>query len=221
MNCAPICLRAVVPPARARSGWRGKLLDIRMHVIIRPRGGDFCYSDTEFEAMKIDVEFCKQVGADGVVIGVLNPDGTVDAERTDALIKLARPLSITFHRAFDVTRDPFEALEMLIGLGVDRILTSGQESSALEGLDLITELVKRAGDRLVIMPGGGINERNVGRIVAASGAREVHLHAGKALDGQMRYRNPRVYMGGQLRPPEHSVTTTDPKRIRTIVRGLS
>ena len=146
-----------------------RLLQIAMNVIIRPRGGDFCYSDVEFETMKLDIALCKQLRVDGVVIGLLTPDGSVDVERMRVLIELARPLSVTCHRAFDVSRDPLEALETLIGLGVDRILTSGQEPSPLEGLELIAELVERAGDRVIIMP-GGVSERTVGRIVAGCGA---------------------------------------------------
>ncbi len=197
-----------------------KLLHIGMNVIIRPRGGDFCYSEVEFEAMKLDIELCRRVGANGVVIGILNADGTVDAARTAELIRLARPLSVTFHRAFDVTRDPYEALETLIGLGVDRILTSGQEPSVLEGLDLIADLVQRAGDRVIIMPGAGITERNVAKIVAASGAREFHVYAPMVYEGRMQYRNPRVFMGGELRPPEYTVSVTDPARIRTMIGAV-
>lgn len=196
-----------------------KRLHIKMNVIIRPRGGDFCYSDTEFEAMKLDIELSKRVGADGVVIGLLNPDGTVAVERTRALVELARPLSVTFHRAFDVSRDPYEALETLIELGVDRILTTGQEPSPLEGLDLIAELVRRAGDRVIIMP-GGVTERTVGRIVAGCGAREVHAYLPVTADGRMSHRNPRVYMGGELRPPEYALTSTDAGRVASLRQAL-
>ena len=125
------------------------------------------------------------------------------------LIELARPLSVTCHRAFDVSRDPFEALETLIGLGVDRILTSGQEPSPLEGLELIAELVERAGERVIIMP-GGVSERTVGRIVAGCGAREVHGYLPVTVEGRMIHRNPRVFMGGELRPPEYALTLVDP-----------
>jgi copper homeostasis protein len=195
-------------------------LDIRMHVIIRPRGGDFCYSDAEYETMKLDVEFARQAGADGVVVGILNEDGTVDERRTRVLIDLARPMSITFHRAFDVTCDPYVALETLVRLGVNRILTSGQEPSVLEGLDLIADLVRRAGERVIIMPGGGVTERNIAKIVSQSGAREVHAAAAATAAGRMRYHNPRVFMGGELRPPEHSLNITDGERIRALVSAL-
>jgi copper homeostasis protein len=192
-------------------------LRIPVNVIIRPRGGDFCYSDAEFEVMRRDVEMARSWGASGVVIGILNPDGTVDIERTRALVEAARPLSVTFHRAFDVTRDPFEALETLIGLGINRVLTSGQEPSALEGLDLIAMLVKRAGDRIIVMPGAGITERNIAKIAAGCGAREFHFAAPGLTEGRMAYRNPRVFMGGELRPPEYTLSVTDPAAVRAVI----
>jgi copper homeostasis protein len=193
---------------------------IGLQVMIRPRGGDFCYSATDFEVMKLDVETAKRSGADGVVFGILMADGRVDGERTEELIRLARPLSVTFHRAFDMSRDPLESLETLIRLGVDRILTSGQEATALEGLYLIADLVKAAGDRIVIMPGGGITEANFARIVGGSGAREIHVAALSVLDGPMKFRNTRCFMGGVLRPPEFSISVTDPEVVRSFVRSL-
>ena len=147
-----------------------KVSGIDLNVMIRPRGGDFLFNDDEFAAMRSDIETAKAEGANGAVIGLLTAAGEVDAARTRELVALARPLSVTFHRAFDVTPDPFRALETLIELGVDRVLTSGQEPNVLEGLPLIVELMQRAGDRIVIMPGGGITERNVERIVAAAQA---------------------------------------------------
>jgi copper homeostasis protein len=196
-------------------------LQIRLHVIIRPRGGDFCYSDAEFEAMKLDVAFCKQAGADGVVIGILNPDGTVDRERTSELVALARPMSVTFHRAFDMTVDPYAALETLVELHVDRILTTGQEASTLEGLDLVADIVRQAAGRVIIMPGipGGISERNLRRILDATGIREMHSYAGATAESRMAYRNPRVFMGGELRPPEYQLSVTDGERLRALVRA--
>ncbi|MFN8473049.1 MAG: copper homeostasis protein CutC [Anaerolineae bacterium] len=190
-------------------------LSIKLHVIIRPRGGDFCYSDIDFDIMRHDVAVAKGLGADGVVIGILTPEGDVDKARTAELIEMARPMSVTFHRAFDMTRDPYQALEDLVALGVDRILTSGQEPSVIEGLDLIAELVQRAGDRVIIMPGGG-TERNVAKVVARSGVREVHVIGPRAVDSPMQYRNTRVFMGGELRPPEYTRAITDPARIREL-----
>jgi copper homeostasis protein len=194
-----------------------KLLSIRVHVIIRPRGGDFCYSDTEFAAMQADIAFCKQTGVDGVVIGILNPDGTVDVGRTRTLIELARPMSVTFHRAFDVTRDPFEALETLIQLGIDRVLTTGQEAYVLEGLDLIGRLVKVADKRISIMP-GGITERNLGRVLAETGVTEIHTYLGQMVDSAMKYHNQRVFMGGTLRPPEYAISITTREQIHAVVQ---
>lgn len=192
-------------------------ITIDLNVIIRPRGGDFCYTDLEYAAMKYDVLQAKQLGANGVVIGLLNPDGTIDKGRTAELMALARPLSVTFHRAFDMAIEPQQALEALIDLGVDRVLTSGQESSAWEGIDLITALVKQAGARIVIMPGGGVNERNLYKIVAQSGVKEIHLSARSAVESAMTYRRSHVFMGGTLRPPEFSRQTTDSERVKAIV----
>ena len=195
-------------------------LHIGLQVMIRPRGGDFCYSAAEFETMKLDIATAGEAGADGVVFGLLSEDGSVDDKRTRELAGLARPMSVTFHRAFDMSRDPYESLETLIGIGIDRILTSGQESNALEGLDLIAELVRKAGDRIIIMPGGGITERNFDRILRKSGAKEVHVAALTMVEGPMKYRNPRCYMGGELRPPEFDLLATDVGRVRTFVRSL-
>jgi copper homeostasis protein len=195
-------------------------LDIDLNVMIRPRGGDFCYSDVEFQVMQRDIDAAKNAGANGVVFGILSPDGSVDAPRIATLVGLARPMSITFHRAFDMTRDPYAALETLIELQVDRILTSGQENSVLEGLDLITDLIRVAGDRVIIMPGAGITERNIAKIVAQSAPHEIHIYAPVTVEGAMQYRNTRCFMGGELRPPEFTLSVTDPERIRMFLQAL-
>jgi copper homeostasis protein len=172
--CDNLLEGGTTPTAGAIAAARDQLR-IPLHVIVRPRAGDFCYSDVEFDAMKCDITLAKQLGADGVVVGILLPNGSVDVERTRALIALARPMSVTFHRAFDVAPDPFEAMESLIDIGVDRILTSGRSPSVIEGLNLIAELVKRADGRIVIMACGGIDDRNVARVVAESNVRELHV----------------------------------------------
>lgn len=202
--------RGLIRAARAIKG-------IKLHVIIRPRGGDFLFSDDEFAAMAADIETARAEGADGVVIGQLTADGLVDTERTRQLMKLARPMAVTFHRAFDMTPDPFAALETLVGLGVDRILTSGQEATVLEGLPLITELVKRAGQRVIIMPGGGITSRNVDRIVAAAKPKEIHFAALNLEAGGMRFRRAHVFMGGELRPPEYDRLNTSRELISAVM----
>lgn len=193
-------------------------LSIPVNVIIRPRGGDFCYSQHEFTAMRYDVETAKELGANGVVIGILKEDGTIDVGRTRELVEVARPLSVTFHRAFDMSRDPFQALEELIELGIDRVLTSGQEVSVLEGLDTIKALVKQAGERIVVMPGGDITERNIGKIAGPSGAKEFHFAAMSRVESQMSYRNHRPFMGGALRPPEFCRMDTDAQRVAGVIR---
>jgi copper homeostasis protein len=217
--CANLLEGGTTPSVGAMKTAR-RCVDIGLQVMIRPRGGDFCYSKVEFEVMKLDIEAARDAGADGVVIGILKPDGSVDGPRTRELIELARPLSVTFHRAFDMSRDPYDSLKTLIRLGADRILTSGQEPSALEGLDLIADLVGKAGDRIIIMPGGGITEKNFGKIAEGSGARELHIAALSIMDGPMRFRNTRCFMGGELRPPEFGVSTTDPARVRHFVDSL-
>jgi copper homeostasis protein len=196
-------------------------LGIKIMAMVRPRGGDFCYSDVEFDVMREDLRAAKDLGADGIVLGLLRPDGTVDRERTAELMALARPLPVTFHRAFDMTRDPFEALETLIALGVDRVLTSGQEPSVVEGLELIAELVRRAEGRIIVMPGGGITDRNVARVVAESGVTEVHFATLEPREGRMVYRNPRVFMGGTLRPPEYSQEVTRPESVAQVIGASS
>jgi copper homeostasis protein len=193
-------------------------IDIGMNVIIRPRGGDFCYSDPEFQVMKDDIRLCKDEGADGVVIGILTPDGKIDVERTGELVERARPLSVTFHRAFDMTAGPLEALENIISLGIDRILTSGQEASVPEGIDLIAQLVKKAGERIIIMPGGGITERNFEKVVERSGAKEFHIYLHSERPSAMEYRPRYVFMGGELRPPEFVNRFTDASRVKSILQ---
>jgi copper homeostasis protein len=149
------------------------------------------------------------------VIGLLEPDGGIDVPRTRELLERARPLSVTFHRAFDVARDPERALGELIAMGVDRLLTTGQEPTILEGLELVAALSRQAGRRLIVMP-GGVNERNVARVVLATGASEIHVTGTRRVESVMRHRNERVFMGGVLRPAEYAREITDPESIRRL-----
>ena len=197
------------------------VVGVDLNVMIRPRGGDFLFNDDEFAAMRADIETAKADGANGVVIGLLTAAGEIDAGRTRELVALARPLSVTFHRAFDVAAEPFGALATLIELGVDRVLTSGQEATVLEGLPLIVELMKRAGDRIVIMPGGGITARNVERIVAAARPSEIHFAALESVESAMRFRRAHVFMGGELRPPEYDRLDTSQALIRSVMASGS
>ncbi len=152
-------------------------LQIDLYVMIRPRGGDFLYSDEDFEMMKLDAEFCKKSGCDGIVTGILTADGKVDKKRCKELIDLAYPLEATFHRAFDRVENPFEALEDIIGLGFERILTSGLKPKAIENTGLLAELINKAGGRIIIMPGSGINAENIISIAETTGAKEFHSSA--------------------------------------------
>jgi len=191
--------------------------DIGLHVIIRPRGGDFLYSPDEIAVMEADIDAAKAAGADGIVLGQLDADGNVDIALTERLVARARPAVITFHRAFDMTPDPFAALETLISLGIERVLTSGQEPSVLEGADTIAALVETAGDRIIVMPGGGITARNAARIVAMTGARELHFAALAPVESGMRFRRPDVYMGGTLRPPEYERLDTATSDVAAVI----
>lgn len=196
---------------------RAVATDIGLQVMIRPRGGDFLYDDDEFAAMRHDVELAGELGADGVVLGLLRADGRVDAERTTRLVELARPMNVTFHRAFDVTPDPHGALADIIALGCDRILTSGQQRSVLDGLPLITDLVQAAGDDVIIMPGCGITPHNFARIHEACGASEYHLKIDGHRDSRMTYRAAGVPMGGTLTPPEFGRAITDGDAVRALL----
>ncbi|ARV09482.1 copper homeostasis protein CutC [Winogradskyella sp. PC-19] len=156
-------------------------LDIQVFVLIRPRSGNFVYSDAEFEIMKKDIQLCKDLGCEGIVSGVLNLDKTIDIKRTKELVELSKPLAFTFHRAFDEVINPEEALEQLINLGVERVLTSGQKSSAEEGLGLIKELHEIANDRIIILSGGGISPKNTLKFKAA-GLKEIHASVSKKIE---------------------------------------
>jgi len=196
-------------------------LKIDLHVMIRPRGSDFCYSDLEFELMKEDIRICKKLGADGVVFGILLPDGNIDIERTQLLVELARPLSITFHRAFDMTPEPFRALEVIIALRIDRILTAGQKNKAPEGVELLKQLVIKAGSRIVIMPGSGINEQNIRAVRDETKAREFHLTGRSFAESQMKFKKEGIFMGGLSEIPEYQISLTDAAKIRKIVNLVS
>ncbi|WP_018526328.1 copper homeostasis protein CutC [Alkalispirochaeta alkalica] len=197
-----------------------RAVEIGLQVIIRPRGGDFLYSSREFEVMREDIRVAREEGADGVVLGILTDQGEVDRERNAELLELARPMNVTFHRAFDMVRDPFAALEEIIALGFDRILSSGQEASVLEGALRLRELVERAGDRIIIMPGAGITPRNIGVVSEMIGAREYHVAANLQEESSMRYRPDHVFMGGQLRQPEFIRSLTDQGQVSQMCERL-
>ena len=194
---------------------------IGIQVMIRPRGGDFVYSPAELEVMERDIAAAKRAGAGGIVLGLLTPEGAIDVEATRRLVGLARPLAVTFHRAIDMCADAPAALDALIGLGIERVLTSGQEATALEGSALIAALRRRADGRIIVMPGGGITERTIVRVLAETGADEVHFAALAELAGPMRHRNPNAFMGGALRPPEFSRLETSEALIRAAMTAAA
>jgi len=198
-----------------------KMLTIRLHVIVRPRGGDFLYSDLEYEIIKQDVVRCREAGVDGVVIGFLTAGGKVDVQRTREIVQMARPMAVTFHRAFDMANDPFAALEDLKSAGVDRILTSGQKNVAPEGAELIAELVRQAGDSLSIMPGGGLSEHNIRDFASRVNASEYHATLRHTIESGMTFRRRDVFMGGLSVIPEYSIQETDPERVATMVAHLN
>jgi copper homeostasis protein len=193
--------------------------DLRLHVMIRPRGGDFLYDDDEIAQMASDIAVAKEEGADGIVLGLLLPDGTIDAEKTAHLITAARPMQVTFHRAFDLAADPVAALATLIELGVERVLTSGQEETALKGLPLICDLIRRADGHIIVMPGGGINSGNARLIARQSGCREMHFAALQPSESAMKFRRFNIPMGAPLggKLGEYARTTTNRTAIRAVM----
>lgn len=164
-------------------------LSIELYPIIRPRGGDFLYSEIEFEVMKADIENCKSLGCDGVVIGILNADGTIDKKRCKQLVEIAHPMKVTFHRAFDRTNDPFKAMEDIISIGCERILTSGQKNLAIDGEELLNKLVKQANNRIIIMPGSGVKSDNIETLVKNTNATEFHTSARTFINSKMEFIN--------------------------------
>ncbi|ATP56570.1 copper homeostasis protein CutC [Pedobacter ginsengisoli] len=192
-----------------------KMLSIKVYPIIRPRGGDFLYSDLEFNLMKDDIKICKSLNCDGVVIGILKADGSVDKERCAELIAEAKPMPVTFHRAFDMSNDMEKALEDIIELGCERILTSGGEASAIKGADMLARLIKQADGRIIIMPGAGVSAANIADIIKLTGAKEFHASARHAVKSEMQFRNPRLSMGSVA--DEFSYDLTDSETVKNLI----
>ncbi|KAK3808754.1 MAG: cutC copper transporter [Benniella sp.] len=216
--CAGLMEGGITPSAGLIATVKAKT-SLPVMVMIRPRGGDFCYDDDEFEGMLQDIKLCHSLNVDGVVIGVLLPDGSVDKARVKRLVDAAQPMLVTFHRAFDMVKDPFQALEDIIEIGgIQRILTSGCERSAYEGLDMLVELSKRADGRIIIMPGAGITDRNVNKIVSAMNATEVHVGAGGTQESKMEFRNPYCSMGYAISAPEYSLRITSGSRLGAMIQ---
>lgn len=194
-----------------------RVATIPFHAIVRPRGGDFLYSEAEFASMVADVVALRELGVAGVVVGCLTADGDIDEPRMRVLVEAAGPLAVTCHRAFDMTRDPRAALEALIRAGVHRVLTSGQRDTAVEGLDLLAALVKQAAGRIIIMGCGGLAPDNIGTVRAGTGMTEMHFAALKDAPSGMRFRNPNVGMGGSDIDREYRNTLTDRELVAATI----
>lgn len=198
---------------------RRVLTTTRLHVIIRPRGGDFLYSDLEVERMAADITVCRELGVDGVVFGCLRADGTIDVERNRYLMDCASGMSVTMHRAFDRTADSALALEQVIDLGFDRILTSGQQPQAIQGVDLLAKLNRQAAGRITLMAGSGVNEQNIRTIRDVTGLHEFHFSGRESRPSGMQYVNPNLYMG---RPGanEAALDYTTARRVAATIAQL-
>lgn len=195
-------------------------LKIPVMVMIRPRGGGFCYTAAEMAAMERDTALAVEHGADGIVFGILNPDGTVDIERSKRIRQLIGARQAVFHRAFDVTPDPFKALDQLVELGITRVLTSGQQDTVPEGAELIKRLIEYAGERIEVLPGGGIKPHDLRRVIEATRCKQVHLTAFKTETDSSTRGRPFVTFGGALYPPEDEFNMTDSELVARIARAL-
>lgn len=194
--------------------------DVLIYPIIRPRGGDFLYTKDEFEIMKHDVQLCRDLGCDGVVIGLLNMDGTIDVTRMAELIELAYPLGVTCHRAFDRCKDPFVALEELIEIGCERILTSGQKPSVADegAVELIAELNKKADGRIIIMPGSGVRKENIKQIAEQTGCTEFHSSLRSKIKSPMQYMQP-GFAGSEESYSNNHINPEEVKQFRASLTG--
>lgn len=206
-------------PSYAQIALAKKNLAIEVWPIIRPRGGDFLYSEMEFEIMKEDIKICKSLNCEGVVTGILKADGTIDKERCSELINLAKPMEVAFHRAFDMSNDMDQALEDLISLQIKRVLTSGGASSAMLGAEKLAKLVKKAAGRITIMPGAGINERNIQELIEQTGATEFHASAKEFVSSKMEFRNTETKMGSV--EDEYRYELTSETKVSALVDGIN
>jgi copper homeostasis protein len=195
-------------------------INIDLNVIIRPRGGDFLYSDSDFSVMRHDIDIAGEAGANGIVSGMLLSNGDIDVDRMSRLVEYAYPMSVTFHRAFDMCHDPFRGIEEIISTGAARVLTSGQAKRAVDGVMLIRDLVTIAEDNIIVMPGCGIDEFNIASIAIATGAREFHMSARGQGESQMTYRKKGIYMGSLTPVSDFEYKTADIHRMKEAIKAL-
>lgn len=195
-------------------------LQIPVNVIIRSRSGDFLYSNSEIETMIYDIQMCRDLGVNGVVVGALNCDGSIDCQTIERFVKVANGLNVTFHRAFDMCHDPIASTKRLIDLGCNTILTSGQQRNALQGVRLIADLIERYGDDICFMPGCGVTPDNIDEIERKTGASWFHLSARQAVESEMIYRNSNVSMGGTVIIDEYCKYISSKEIVSKVVSKL-
>src|SRR4051812_14577749 len=217
--CSALFLGGLTPSLGTLQYGRQQL-HIPIIAMVRPRGGGFCYTDAEFATMERDAEAAVANGADGVVFGILTAEGHVDRGRTRRLRQIIGAKQAVFHRAFDVTPDPLTALDELVDLGITRILTSGQQDTVPEGVDLIRRLIEHAQDRIEILPGGGIKPFNLPDVLAKTGCKQVHLTAFKTASDPSTHQRPHVTFGGALYPSEDTFLMTDSELVRKLATSL-
>ena len=217
--CGSLVEGGVTPSAGLIATARERIA-IGLHVMIRPRAGDFCYSADEFEVMRRDVLMVKQLDAEGVVFGILDAAANVDTQRTRALVDLARPLRVTYHRAFDMSADLFRSLQQVTETGADRILTSGGAKTALEGAATLRRLVEHAGEHVIIMACGGINDQNAQTVVEKTAVREIHVALRTAAVSPMRYRNENISMGS-IEGNEYQRYIVLEEKVSRLIRAVS
>ncbi len=207
-------------PSYATIEYSVKKLKIPVNVIIRPRGGDFLYSDVEYETIKQDVLAIKNLNVNGIVIGFLTARGEIDIEKTQEIVDLAKPMEVTFHRAFDMCKDPLKALEQLKKIGITRILTSGAKNTASEGIVLLTEIVSKAENEIIIMPGSGVNKSNLSELIQKTKAMEFHSSAKTFENSKMNYFNKDISMGGVESVNEYSKIAVDTEKVIAMIKIL-
>jgi copper homeostasis protein len=217
--CGSLIEGGLTPSAGLMSVVRNRV-SIDLYVMIRPRSGDFCYTDDEYEVMQLDVKAAKEIGASGIVFGILDRGGNVDVDRSRRLVEIARPLKVTFHRAFDMSRDLHHSLEDVIHSGVDRVLTSGAEDNVEEGLPALVRLNRASRNRVAVIAGGGITERNIRRIIQETGVREIHASARVPISSPMRHRNEKIAMGN-FRGSEYQRVVVAEEKVRRLLAAAS
>jgi copper homeostasis protein len=216
--CSDLVEGGITPSAGLIASVR-RHVGIALFVMIRPRGGDFCYTDVEFELMQEEIKYARELGADGVVLGLLDEQGQVDVPRTRQLVEFAGSLPVTFHRAIDMTPNPITALQHVLETGATRILTSGGAANVTRGIRQITRMVEDANGRITIMPGGGISPVNIANLALATGATEFHASEKKAFPSPVRFRKQGVMMG-EIRDREYTLYSVQEEDVRALARAL-